>query len=97
MNILEGCDSLRLECALRDLGFVDWKGVVLARAGVYFVKPIGWRPVSKLSDTLYGFLISKPEDMINMGEHQLFEIKPKMESAKSALDYAIRISQSGQY
>lgn len=97
MNIQEGCESLRLECAMRELGFIDWKDVVIGRAGIFFVKPIGWRPLSKLSDTLYGFLIAKPKDMIYMEEQQLFEIKPKMESAKRAIDYAIRISQSGSY
>jgi hypothetical protein len=37
MKIIDGCHSLKLECALRDLGFVDigWKCV--AHAGIFFV------------------------------------------------------------
>ena len=41
MILEEACHSLKLECALRDLGFVDigWKCV--AHAGIFFVQPIG--------------------------------------------------------
>ena len=36
MNLEEGCHSLKLECALRDLGFVDIDGSVL-HTQVYFL------------------------------------------------------------
>ena len=41
MTLEDGCYSLKLECALRELGFVDvgWKCV--AHAGLYFVQPFG--------------------------------------------------------
>ena len=41
MLLSDGCHSLKLECALRDLGFVDigWKCV--AHAGIFFVEPTG--------------------------------------------------------
>ena len=41
MKLEEACYSLKLECALRDLGFVDigWKCV--AHAGIFFVQPVG--------------------------------------------------------
>ncbi len=41
MTLEEGCYSLKLECALRELGFVDigWKCV--AHAGIFFVQPVG--------------------------------------------------------
>lgn len=41
MLLSDGCYSLKLECALRDLGFVDigWKCV--AHAGIFFVQPVG--------------------------------------------------------
>jgi len=97
MDIKEGCESLRLECAMRELGFIDWKGTVIGRAGGYFVKPIGWYPFSELSDALCGFLIAKPKEMVYMQDELLFEMNPRMESAKKAIDYAIRISQSGHY
>ena len=37
MKLIDGCHSLKLECALRELGFVDigWKCV--AHAGIFFV------------------------------------------------------------
>ena len=41
MKLIDGCHSLKLECALRELGFVDigWKCV--AHAGIFFVQPVG--------------------------------------------------------
>tara|TARA_B100001063_G_scaffold223777_1_gene231243 strand:- start:147 stop:395 length:249 start_codon:yes stop_codon:yes gene_type:complete len=41
MILEEACYSLKLECALRELGFVDigWKCV--AHAGIFFVEPVG--------------------------------------------------------
>ena len=41
MKCEEACYALKLECALRDLGFVDigWKTV--AHAGIFFVQPVG--------------------------------------------------------
>ena len=41
MRLIDGCHSLKLECALRDLGFVDigWKTV--AHAGIFFIQPYG--------------------------------------------------------
>lgn len=41
MILEEACYSLKLECALRELGFVDigWKCV--AHAGIFFVQPVG--------------------------------------------------------
>ena len=42
MILEEACHSLKLECALRDLGFVDigWKCV--AHAGIFFIQPVGF-------------------------------------------------------
>ena len=58
MNLEEGCHSLKLECALRDLGFVDigWKCV--AHAGIFFVQPVGI-PDDPEGDLL-GFHITVP-------------------------------------
>ena len=41
MKCERACYALKLECALRDLGFVDigWKTV--AHAGIFFVQPVG--------------------------------------------------------
>ena len=37
MNLLEGCHSLKLECALRDLGFVDVGWKTIANAGIFIM------------------------------------------------------------
>lgn len=59
MCLEEACHSLKLECALRNLGFVDigWKCV--AHAGLYFIQPVGVGPESSHSpeDELLGFLV----------------------------------------
>ena len=41
MKVEDGCYSLKLEWALRELGFVDigWKCV--AHAGIFFIQPVG--------------------------------------------------------
>ena len=79
MVLEEACYSLKLECALRDLGFVDigWKCV--AHAGIFFVQPIGI-PDEPDGDLL-GFALSVPYARDYKG------IK-LMNSAKKALDYA---------
>ena len=79
MKLNEACDSLKLECALRELGFVniDWK--CIAHAGLYFVCPFGL-PDDPDSD-LIGFSIYKSQKVIKISS-----------SAKKALDYAIDLS-----
>ena len=80
MNLEEGCHSLKLECALRDLGFVDigWKCV--AHAGIFFVQPVGI-PDDPEGDLL-GFHITVP--------YARDYKKIKMQStAKKALDWAL--------
>ena len=58
MKLEEACYSLKLECALRDLGFVDigWKCV--AHAGIFFIQPVGI-PDDPDGDLL-GFSLSIP-------------------------------------
>ena len=80
MNLKEACYSLKLECALRDLGFVDigWKCV--AHAGIFFIQPVGI-PDNPDGDLL-GFNITVP-----YAKHYN---KVKMVStAKRALDWAL--------
>ena len=67
MLLSDGCHSLKLECALRDLGFVDigWKCV--AHAGIFFIEPVGI-PDDPEGDLL-GFTlkitnIRRPEDKV---------------------------------
>lgn len=80
MTLEYGCYSLKLECALRDLGFVDigWKCV--AHAGIFFVQPVGI-PDDPEGDLL-GFSLSIP----NQKEGAYNKI---VTTAKKALDYAL--------
>ena len=41
MLLLDGCHSLKLECALRDLGFIDMEWRTIAHAGIFLVQPVG--------------------------------------------------------
>jgi len=83
MLLKEACESIKLECALRELGFVEigWKTV--AHAGIYFLEPIGLTMNYGPEDEALGFV---------MGE-QLFSRNPSalhymFPSAREAFDMA---------
>tara|TARA_Y100001970_G_scaffold6608_1_gene7578 strand:+ start:1127 stop:1375 length:249 start_codon:yes stop_codon:yes gene_type:complete len=80
MILADACYSLKLECALRDLGFVDvgWKCV--AHAGIFFVQPMGI-PDDPEGDLL-GFSVSIPYTK----DHRKIRL---LSTAKKALDYAM--------
>ena len=82
MILKDACDSLKLECALRELGFVDigWKCV--AHAGIFFVQPIGI-PDDPEADLL-GFALTVPYAK----DYNKVKL---MATAKKALDYATGI------
>jgi len=79
MKLIDGCHSLKLECALRELGFVDvgWKCV--ANAGIFLVLPFGLP--EKPDGDLLGFQVVKSSRVIRLSG-----------SAKKALDFAINMS-----
>ena len=79
MKLIDGCHSLKLECALRNLGFVDIKWRWVANAGIFFVVPVGI-PDNPEGD-LIGFQITHSEKVVKLSE-----------SAKKALDFAISMS-----
>ena len=79
MLLQDGNDSLRLECALRELGFVQIGYRVVAHAGIFFVQPIGI-PDDPEGDLL-GFSLTLP-NTYDMRRVRL------MRTAKQALDYA---------
>lgn len=88
MKVSEGIDSLKLECALHDLGFIDYYHLVVAHAGGYFIRPVGWRPYFTVNDELFGFQIAKPEIMIpDFLEHKGY--LPFASSAKLAIRQAL--------
>ena len=84
MKLIDGCHSLKLECALRELGFVDvgWKCV--ANAGIFVVLPFGL-PEDPEGDLL-GFQVVKSSRVIRLSD-----------SAKKALDFAITMSNQSSY
>lgn len=79
MILEEACYSLKLECALRELGFVDigWKCV--AHAGIFFVQPVGI-PDDPEGDLL-GFSLTIP----NRRTYKRYRL---VSTAKRALDIA---------
>ena len=81
MTLSEACDSLKLECAVRQLGFVTIGWRVVAHAGLYFVEPIGYRNDCGPEDPALGFAMGEHMYSQNPGSvHFLFQ------SAKMALD-----------
>ena len=78
MKLIDGCHSLKLECALRELGFVDvgWKCV--ANAGIFLVLPFG--------------LPRKPEgDLLGFQVVKSSRVRRLYESDKKAVDFAIEM------
>ena len=59
MKLIDACDSLKLECALRDVGFVTIGWKVVAHAGIYFIEPVGMTPEPEPTDDLLGFMIER--------------------------------------
>ena len=91
MTLEDGCASLKLECALRELGFVEIGWRVVAHAGIFFIEPIGWASDSTPSDDLLGFQIQK-HIMAQTRSRGLRIDIPVAHSAKRALDLAFSLS-----
>ena len=82
MTLEDGCYSLKLKCALRDLGFVDIGWRCVAHAGIFFVQPMGI-PDDPDGDLL-GFCLTVP-DAEDKKKYKL------LSTAKKALDFALAI------
>ena len=91
MTLMDACYSLKLECALRELGFVeiDWR--VVAHAGLYFVRPVGHFLHSTENDDLLGFQLQRSEHW-KVEQNGLHLGWPIAQSAKQALDLALNLS-----
>jgi hypothetical protein len=91
MCLEEACSSLKLECALREIGFVDigWKCV--AHGGLFFVQPVGWGDEcdSEPWDELLGFLLRKHIQVKKKSDPRLL-----CNTAKKALDLAQEITDA---
>ena len=81
MLLRDACHSLRLECALREVGFVEigWKTV--ARAGIYFIEPIGMKDDAGPRDSLLGFVLEK-----HLMQRQPDDVRMLFDTAKTAFD-----------
>lgn len=92
MILEQACDSLKLECALRNLGFVDIGWKVIANAGIFFVQPVGWSTDPQPDDELLGFLLEKHI----MASRQTDNLNPKLllSSAREALELAELITNA---
>jgi len=91
MTLEDACYSLKLECALRELGFVDVGWRVIAHAGIFFVEPVGWSTVCGPGDDLLGFQLQR-HVMVERDERGLHLGRPIAQSARKALDLAISLS-----
>jgi hypothetical protein len=91
MTIDEANSSLKLECALRELGFIEIKDTIVANCGLYFIRPVGFFYEARLWDDLLGFQVEKSEEW-EYSRTGLCLGKPIAQSAKSALDLALSLS-----
>ena len=76
MLLLDGCHSLKLECALRDLGFIDMEWRTIAHAGIFLVQPVSMP--NDPEGELFGFAITYESKVIKL-----------QNTAKKALDTAV--------
>jgi hypothetical protein len=83
MTLEDACYSLKLECALRELGFVD--------VGIFFVEPAGWSTVCGPEDDLLGFQLQR-HVMAKETVGGLHLGRPIAQTARKALDLAISLS-----
>lgn len=92
MTLEDACYSLKLECALRELGFVDVGWRVIAHAGIFFIEPVGWSSVCGPEDDLLGFQLQR-HVMAREVNSQGFHLgRPIVQTARKAFDLAISLS-----
>lgn len=87
MKLKQACDSLKLECALRDFGFVEIGWKVIAHAGIFFIEPVGLASDAGPSDDLLGFMLER-----HIMAKRPDDTRMLMKSAKGAFEMAEMIS-----
>lgn len=92
MILEDACYSLKLECALRELGFVDIGWRVIAHAGIFFVEPVGWSTACGPEDDLLGFQLQRHVMAKEIDEKGFHLGRPIAQTARRALDLAISLS-----
>jgi len=85
MTLEDGMDSLKLQCALNDYGFIILHDTVLAKCNNLFIRPIGMSTVNNKEDDLYGFQYAEPKLMLENFEHMKLWL-PFASTAKIAID-----------
>ena len=91
MTIEEASDSLKLECAMRDLGFIQYRWQVIANAGLFFVVPVGFTVACGPLDDFLGFQLTEEYSLLSMFGLRLGH--PLLPTAKRALDLASQLSR----
>ena len=87
MTIEEAGDCLKLECAIRNLGFIQYRWQVRANAGLFFVVPVSFIVACGPRDDLLGFQITDEYNVYNCSGLRLGS--PLYQTAKSAIDLAL--------
>lgn len=91
MTLQDAGYSLKLECALRDLGFVEIGWKVIAHAGLYFVSPVGHFINCRDFDDVLGFQVLR-SDIWKTSDDGIRLGCPIEQTAKKALDLALNLS-----
>ena len=87
MTLEEANLSLKLECALRELGFVEIGWTTYAHAGIFLVAPVSHLEDAHPYDDLLGFQCLRntcavPQPILRLGQ-------PIRDTAKAALNFAL--------
>ena len=91
MTIEEANYSLKLECALRELSFVEIGWQAIALAGIFYVIPVSHIVVCHKNDDLLGFQLSSSNDLDPT--HLGLRLDRRIVStAKKALNLALQLS-----
>jgi len=91
VTIEEANYSLKLECALRELSFVEIGWQAIALAGIFYVIPVSHIVVCHKNDNLLGFQLSNDCDLDP--NHLGLRLDRKIvQTAKKALNLALTLS-----
>ena len=82
MKLEDGCYALKLECAIRDVAYVDMGWRCVAHSGLYFIQPYGLPDIPQ--GNLLGFSVIKQENY-SKASGKVVRLSP---TARKALDFA---------
>ena len=88
MTLSDGCESLKLECVLRELGFVQIGWRVIANAGIFFIEPVGLASDAGPDDDLLGFMLER-----HIMAKRPDSTRMLLKSAKGAFEMAEMVSE----